>query len=306
MGKPPIRPGTATRCGRSLRHSRGPRTGGATVREPPPVHVAQNFILLYRGFSIRTGRLVSSAPHHPRPAECNSAIRQIANLRHDCGLSPADTTAAPVGGRRLCRRPVAAGEIELRVGKPPIQPGTATRCGWSLRHSRRPWSGTATACGMSTGQAGRSSVLTSGPSLGGCGASPRHSAIVRASLKERRRTYTPHRTRSVPESGLPAAAPRRRERYHPSREATDGLPDARSSAFSQSGQRPRGFHKPALSRAALETATMSVPVDRFRPASIKVMQRTFNPWNRERYPGGPPVASLGFQQGTNTFRGMAL
>jgi hypothetical protein len=26
----------------------------------------------------------------------------------------------------------------------------------------------------------------------------------------------------------------------------------------------------------------------FRPASIKVMQRTFNPWNRARYPGGPP------------------
>ena len=25
----------------------------------------------------------------------------------------------------------------------------------------------------------------------------------------------------------------------------------------------------------------------FRPASIKVMQRTFNPLNRERYPGGP-------------------
>ena len=25
-----------------------------------------------------------------------------------------------------------------------------------------------------------------------------------------------------------------------------------------------------------------------RPASIKVMQRTFNPLNRERYPGGPP------------------
>ena len=27
----------------------------------------------------------------------------------------------------------------------------------------------------------------------------------------------------------------------------------------------------------------------FRPASIKVMQRTFNPLNRERYPGGPPI-----------------
>ena len=27
----------------------------------------------------------------------------------------------------------------------------------------------------------------------------------------------------------------------------------------------------------------------FRPASIKVMQRTFNPLNRERYPGGPPL-----------------
>ena len=27
----------------------------------------------------------------------------------------------------------------------------------------------------------------------------------------------------------------------------------------------------------------------FRPASIKVMQRTFNPWNRARYPGGPPI-----------------
>ena len=27
----------------------------------------------------------------------------------------------------------------------------------------------------------------------------------------------------------------------------------------------------------------------FRPASIKVMQRTFNPLNGERYPGGPPA-----------------
>src|ERR1017187_587444 len=25
------------------------------------------------------------------------------------------------------------------------------------------------------------------------------------------------------------------------------------------------------------------------PASIKVMQRTFNPWNRAHYPGGPPI-----------------
>src|SRR5579872_2678214 len=29
-----------------------------------------------------------------------------------------------------------------------------------------------------------------------------------------------------------------------------------------------------------------------RPASIKVMQRTFNPWNRARYPGGPPAFAL--------------
>jgi hypothetical protein len=28
------------------------------------------------------------------------------------------------------------------------------------------------------------------------------------------------------------------------------------------------------------------------PASIEVMQRTFNPWNRERYPGGPPSFAL--------------
>ena len=28
----------------------------------------------------------------------------------------------------------------------------------------------------------------------------------------------------------------------------------------------------------------------FRPASIKVMQRSFKPLNRERYPGGPPFA----------------
>ena len=28
----------------------------------------------------------------------------------------------------------------------------------------------------------------------------------------------------------------------------------------------------------------------FGPASIKVMQRTFNPQNRARYPGGPPVS----------------
>ncbi len=32
--------------------------------------------------------------------------------------------------------------------------------------------------------------------------------------------------------------------------------------------------------------------DHSRPASIKVMQRTFNPWNRERYPGGPPSFAL--------------
>lgn len=31
----------------------------------------------------------------------------------------------------------------------------------------------------------------------------------------------------------------------------------------------------------------------FWPASIKVMQRTFNPWNRVRYPGGPPFLDPG-------------
>jgi len=51
----------------------------------------------------------------------------------------------------------------------------------------------------------------------------------------------------------------------------------------QSSQRSGRFHTPAAPRAALGTAT--------RLASIKVMQRTFNPWNRERYPGGPPAPS---------------
>ncbi len=32
----------------------------------------------------------------------------------------------------------------------------------------------------------------------------------------------------------------------------------------------------------------------FRPASIKVMQRSFKPLNGERYPGGPPVLSRVF------------
>ena len=35
-----------------------------------------------------------------------------------------------------------------------------------------------------------------------------------------------------------------------------------------------------------------LPRASFRPASIKVMQRTFNPLNRARYPGGPPIFKL--------------
>ena len=33
----------------------------------------------------------------------------------------------------------------------------------------------------------------------------------------------------------------------------------------------------------------ALPRAPFWPASIKVMHRTFNPLNRERYPGGPPI-----------------
>jgi hypothetical protein len=42
--------------------------------------VAQIYNLLYRGFSIRTGSEVLPLVRHR--AECNSAIRQIANLRY--------------------------------------------------------------------------------------------------------------------------------------------------------------------------------------------------------------------------------
>ena len=113
------------------------------------------------------------------------------------------------------------------------------------------------------------------------------------------------------------------------------VPNGGHAQSSQSSQRSSGFHKPALSGAAPETATISastqqsadffcketlpvqprleapllfarvaqcrgttsraspvqvrvLPRAPFRPASIKVMQRTFNPLNRERYPGGPP------------------
>src|SRR5450755_3738231 len=34
------------------------------------------------------------------------------------------------------------------------------------------------------------------------------------------------------------------------------------------------------------------------PASIKVMQRTFNPQNRARYPGGPPIRTRSAEFGT--------
>ena len=40
-----------------------------------------------------------------------------------------------------------------------------------------------------------------------------------------------------------------------------------------------------------------------RPASIKVMQRTFNPLNRERYPGGPPTFAGSSNSRTSPFEG---
>ena len=36
-------------------------------------------------------------------------------------------------------------------------------------------------------------------------------------------------------------------------------------------------------------ASPAASTNSIRPASIKVMQRTFNPLNGERYPGGPPI-----------------
>ena len=38
-----------------------------------------------------------------------------------------------------------------------------------------------------------------------------------------------------------------------------------------------------------EGASPAASTNLIRPASIKVMQRTFNPLNGERYPGGPPI-----------------
>jgi hypothetical protein len=46
--------------------------------------VAQNFILLYRGFSIRRGLEQFGPVQLFCTAECNSAIQQIKNLRYFC------------------------------------------------------------------------------------------------------------------------------------------------------------------------------------------------------------------------------
>ena len=56
------------------------------------------------------------------------------------------------------------------------------------------------------------------------------------------------------------------------------------------GRRPCGCescreHQPSLSELR--------PGEPIWPASIRVMQRTFNPLNRERYPGGPPDSMPG-------------
>ena len=50
--------------------------------------VAQNFILLYRGFAIRWAKANPAALLLPTHAEYNSAIQQIANLRYiGCGFA---------------------------------------------------------------------------------------------------------------------------------------------------------------------------------------------------------------------------
>ena len=56
-----------------------------------------------------------------------------------------------------------------------------------------------------------------------------------------------------------------------------------------------GSHQDTTSRASrwwpcASTGCDSCREHQFRPASIKVMQRTFNPLNREDYPGGPPFS----------------
>ena len=54
--------------------------------------------------------------------------------------------------------------------------------------------------------------------------------------------------------------------------------------------RSRGPNSRDTSPRASPVRVRILPRAPFRPASIKVMQRTFNPLNRERYPGGPPIA----------------
>lgn len=46
------------------------------------VKVAQNYILLYRGFTIRWLQVNRHPAARRRAAECNSAIWQITNLRY--------------------------------------------------------------------------------------------------------------------------------------------------------------------------------------------------------------------------------
>lgn len=65
--------------------------------------------------------------------------------------------------------------------------------------------------------------------------------------------------------------------------------------FARAVQQPRHDVESVASAGAIPVASTSLRLAgcgsarQSRPASIKVMQRTFNPLNRERYPGGPPI-----------------
>ena len=170
---------------------------------------------------------------------------------------------------------------------------------------------------MSTGRVSRTSVLTSASRLAGCGASPRHSAISACSSKRTVRLI----------NGIALDQCRVRERYPARRPAfalqamagrpiPNGVMDdwivgllgyhSCSSSIHQSttplihffgscsptrrGTTSRASPAQVQTLPRAPAFALRAPARRanFRPASIKVMQRTFNPQNRARYPGGPP------------------
>lgn len=128
---------------------------------------------------------------------------------------------------------------------------------------------------MSTGQAIRACLLNS--ALLETGVWRKSTAFRHFSIRRRRREETHSETR------------RKGERIR----VRVSLPRLLRIRSARSSKRAGGL----IPRIALDQCRVPdryrtrAPAFAGRPASIKVMQRTFNPWNRARYPGGPPISN---------------